>query len=143
MSRLRHIAFCAALTVMGLTGTSVAQDCIVLMSVESFSATGNAPAGAVCQIYQTMDGTTGTSCHWAFAYRGDDHQPFADALWQKVTSCTAGQPVPNDPQVNHPDSYGLKTWNTSDSSYSVAIKDKAALNKTFVFLRADPITAPD
>ena len=44
-------------------------------------------------------------------------------------------PVIEDLDVNHPDFYDLKTYTKMETSLAVSLKDKAALDQTYVFLR--------
>ncbi len=44
----------------------------------------------------------------------------------------------DETQVNHPDSYYLRAWVHGRHVYTVSVKDKAALNRTLVFIRLEP-----
>lgn len=41
-----------------------------------------------------------------------------------------------DQQVSHPDSYDLRQFNVNGTEVSVSLKDKGALNQTYVFFRS-------
>ncbi len=74
-------------------------------------------------------------CMWAFAYRDDNAIAGFDHLIAALKSCFDGQdPVRDDGTVNHPDSYDARRFTVDGIRFSVSVKDKAALEKTFVFL---------
>ena len=60
-----------------------------------------------------------------------------------VTSCFgAGAVVSSDTGVNHPDTYDLQMFRTVAGTVSVSLKDKGALQQTYVFLRIEKTPAP-
>ena len=111
-------------------GHAQAENCAAVAAIDRETA--------VCTSYVTQTGATGTSCHWTFPFRDEAALSFADTLWQSLQSCRPGAPRGNDQQVNHPDSYDLREWQTPSATYAIAVKDKGALNQTLVFLRHEP-----
>ena len=81
---------------------------------------------------------SGTACHWAFPFREAAARGFAEGLWFDLVRCRTGTALGPDAQVNHPDSYDLREWQTSPAVYALSVKDKGGLNRTLVFLRTEP-----
>ena len=110
--------------------------CAPLPAVEGFATGGTAPEGAICTTYLAQTGP-GVSCHWAFPFRDAAAPAFAEALWQVLTTCRAGEAAGGDLPVNHPDSYALREWVSGGVTYRVTVKDKGAEGRTLVFLRVE------
>lgn len=77
-------------------------------------------------------------CMWTFPYRDQAASSGFDALSNAVGMCigegAAGQ---QDQRVNHPDFYDARSYHRGNATVTVSIKDKAALEHTFVFLRVE------
>jgi hypothetical protein len=59
-----------------------------------------------------------------------------ESLLGQVEACA--NPIAADPSsVNHPDSYDLRQFSSGVGMISVSLKDKGALNQTYVFLRVE------
>lgn len=140
----QSVFFAARLIALGLAAllsfskVALATDCAVFDTLDRFAATAIPAPGATCSTFVTEAATIGTSCHWSHAYRGSTVAPHAARIWQHLTSCRAGQLLAPDTQVNHPDSYDLREWAHGRDVYALSVKDKAALERTFVFLRIEP-----
>ena len=89
---------------------------------------------ADCRIIIKPD-TKSHMCMWTFAYRSDSAAAGFERLIGDLKSCFDGrEPTREDIGVNHPDSYDASRFDIDGVRISVSIKDKAALEKTFVFL---------
>lgn len=91
-----------------------------------------------CSTSLDLSGARAQNCRWPFAYRAPEATEAFNAVLQATTACLDVQPV-SDQDVNHPDSYDLRTFHTDTAQIAVSIKDKGALQQTYVFLR---IAAP-
>jgi len=125
---MRHI-FALVLGLMPVTAT--ATDCINLANL---TETGRIDT-AKCRDYRAETGTRGSACQWTYDYRDASAIDHARALQTTITACHPGLTAPEDTLVNHPDSYELWEWETETGTFAVSVKDKAALQKTLVFLR--------
>lgn len=134
-ARLTAVVFVGFLS---LTPACRAADCPVIDALDLFAASGVPPSSATCITYVTDTAAVGASCHWSHPYRDGLAQSQAADLWRQLTACRDGHPLNEDTQVNHPDSYDLREWAHGQDVYGVSIKDKAALNRTLVFIRIEP-----
>ncbi len=68
--------------------------------------------------------------------RAEEAYDTFDRLTQSVHECLGEQAtVHNDQNVNHPDFYALIRYETEKASVNISVKDKSALERTFVFIR--------
>ncbi len=75
-------------------------------------------------------------CHWEFPHRAEEAYDTFDELVRSVHECLGKQAtVHNDQKVNHPDFYALTRYETEKASVNISVKDKSALERTFVFIR--------
>lgn len=75
-------------------------------------------------------------CAWAFPYRAEIAAETFDQLARDVGACFGSRAtVHKDQGVNHPDSYDVHRFQTVQADVSVSIKDKVALDATYVFIR--------
>jgi len=75
-------------------------------------------------------------CAWTFPYRAKRAGDTFDAFAGKLDGCLARRATPHgDRSVNHPDSYAARRYDLERAEVSLSVKDKAALGKTFVFIR--------
>ena len=89
-----------------------------------------------CNRSIALGGAVSHSCAQAFAYRSEAAQQTFAKMLEDVGTCAT--PIINRaPSVSHPDSYDLRQFETPRMIVSVSLKDKAALSKTYVFLRAE------
>ena len=91
-----------------------------------------------CSTYLSESGTAGFSCQKQFPYRSQAAKEYADILWTQILICEPGKQIAKDQQVSHPDSYELLQYKTASELYAVSVKDKGALNATYVFVRIEP-----
>ena len=89
-----------------------------------------------CQLALQLGGKKQLICSWQFDYR----DALATNQFIKLNNelrTYSGEtfPVIEDLDVNHPDFYDLKTYTKLETSLAVSLKDKAALDQTYVFLR--------
>ncbi len=81
-----------------------------------------------------LGGLKSTDCGWGFPYRSDAADAAFLGLLDDVATC--GTLVNTaDPDVSHPDSYDLREFEMDGGRVRVALKDKATLQQTYVFLR--------
>jgi len=140
--RPRHVtpplSFICCAAFLALPQNAVAADCAVFDAIDRQNASGTALTGAACSTYATANATAGFSCYWTHPYRDAAAQARASGLWQMLQHCRAGQPLVRGGGVNHPDSYDLREWAHGRDVYAVSVKDKAALDRTLVFVRVEP-----
>lgn len=95
--------------------------------------------GGSCQTTRNRAGETGFACHWAHDYRSESAASAFRALTQRFDRCFGAESLmPADRKVNHPDSYDLRRYRLNGQVVAVSQKDKAALDRTFVFVRVAP-----
>jgi len=117
---------------------ALASNCEVIRRMDAYAGTKVVPQDTTCTTFLTETGKTGASCYWVFGFRDPKARAFAADLSGTLRACRDGASLKEDQRVNHPDSYDLQSLRTSEGIYSISIKDKGALNQTFVFLRLDP-----
>lgn len=94
---------------------------------------------AKCTSALALSGQKSTHCAWPFDYRAPQATDAFEAVIKAVASCVdTSLKVENDQDVNHPDFYDLRIFNTSRGEVGVSLKDKGGLQKTYVFLRITP-----
>ena len=95
--------------------------------------TGLADASG-CSVRKTTQGNV-YLCDWAFPHRAKQAYDRFESLARDVHDCLGERAVlHNDQSVNHPDYYALRRFETDRASVSVSVKDKAALDRTYVFV---------
>lgn len=109
----------------------------------SVEPTGAITAGGTCDLSLQLDGSRVYRCYWKHAYRDADALAAFETKDRMLQTCTASKArAPQDQQVNHPDSYDLRTYQAGNVRLTASIKDKAALQETYVFLAIYGVT-PD
>ncbi len=94
---------------------------------------------AKCTTSRALSGKTSTHCAWPFDYRVPQASQAFDAVIQAVPNClSTSLQVENDQNVNHPDFYDLRIFQTRRGEVGVSLKDKGGLQQTYVFLRVTP-----
>ncbi|EBA02046.1 hypothetical protein RB2150_10649 [Rhodobacterales bacterium HTCC2150] len=79
------------------------------------------------------------TCTWAFPYRAKEaDNKFKKTLFDIQTCLGPNAKSNKDTGVNHPDSYDLWVIESDRTTARVSLKDKAALEKTYVFLQLIP-----
>ncbi len=75
-------------------------------------------------------------CGWAFPYRAPEATAAFERLVTTIAACLGAEAsVTADLDVNHPDFYDLRTFQSKGREIGVSLKDKAGLSETYVFLR--------
>ena len=74
-------------------------------------------------------------CSWTFPYRSDEAAATFEQFADQLEGCFGPEAAPGGgPGVNHPDSYAQRRYTAGPVSISLSLKDKAALDSTFVFV---------
>lgn len=73
-------------------------------------------------------------CAWGFGYRAPEAAAAFTGVLEAMTTCFGPQ-IAVDAAVNHPDSFDLRQFDIAGGAASVSLKDKGALQETFVFIR--------
>ncbi len=82
-------------------------------------------------------------CMWAFDYRDFRAATGLEDLTTAIETCLGAiRSQRQDNPVNHPDSYEARYFKLDGVNISASIKDKAALEKTFVFLWVEGDQSP-
>ena len=128
--------------ILALSATAAHADtyCADLMALTDGTATDIAlPSGTqgTCTTSLDLSGARALNCRWPFDYRAKAATETFFVLLDATTQCLNTDGV-TDQGVNHPDSYDLRTFNTDSAQVSISIKDKGALQQTFIFLRVTP-----
>lgn len=151
----RLLAVVSAAAFLATAGTAKAQDfCASIdalidharsgfaaIAVESTGGAGEqaaslALAGAsTCRVTRQGKGRR-YHCAWAFPLRARGAANTFEAFAGQLDACLAGRAtLHGDSGVNHPDSYAARRYELERAEVSLSLKDKAALGKTFVFIR--------
>lgn len=91
--------------------------------------------GGRCAITQELGSGPARYCQWPFSFRDPAASEWLRALRSDVENCFNVQALPNAGRVNHPDTFEHNQYLLDGAVLSLSLKDKAALRKTFVFLR--------
>ena len=76
------------------------------------------------------------SCRWAFALQDPRGREIYDALARRLMACAKSWE--HDTGVNHPDSYLAITIKLEENALRLSLKDKAALDATYLFYTRNP-----
>lgn len=91
-----------------------------------------------CRPSLGLGGTKAINCAWPFDYRAPQARAaFEDTIGAVEACLGTGASAQLDGLVNHPDSYDLRTYVIPQGSVAVSLKDKGALQKTYVFLKVE------
>lgn len=118
-------------------------DCDTIEAIVDAAQRGEAPShlpldAAECGQSIALGGRSAVHCAWVFALRAPEAEAFFDGMARAAMACAGAKTgVTNTPAVNHPDSYDLRQFRLDGVTLSVSIKDKAALGRTYVFIRAE------
>ena len=91
----------------------------------------------LCSSSQGQSGATAQHCRWPFSFRAPDARAAFDAVSADVAACLDSPAKTEEGEVNHPDTYDQRLFELPTGVISVALKDKGALQQTFVFLRVE------
>lgn len=142
MNGLRALAFCMLPCASPVFGADTCNDIKALSehvdpAVITLPTTGER---ATCKQSLMLSGDRQIHCSWAFDYRAEAAKHAFDRLSKDVAACLGNDArMIEDQDVNHPDFYDLTSFETDEQTIAVSLKDKAALQQTYVFLR---VTAP-
>ena len=75
------------------------------------------------------------SCRWSFGLGDAVSRALFDTLVETMRACPDFESAIRDSGVNHPDFYDAWAIQIGEQGFSVSIKDKSALQQTFVVLR--------
>ena len=75
------------------------------------------------------------SCRWSFDLGDDVSRALFEDLVKTMRDCPKLESAVRDSGVNHPDFYDAWAIQIGNQGFTVSIKDKSALQKTFVVLR--------
>ncbi len=78
-------------------------------------------------------------CRWSFDYRSDESIEMQDRMASDIRDCLGASTISPEQGVNHPDTYDQQLYRAGDMALSVSLKDKAAMQRSFVFLRIEKI----
>ncbi|MEM7122980.1 MAG: hypothetical protein AAF563_16995 [Pseudomonadota bacterium] len=93
------------------------------------------PGATYCRVNQSSL-SSAYYCAWAFPYRAELAGETFDRLARDIGDCVgAGATAQSGQSVNHPDTYDVRRFQTEEADVSVAIKDKVAMDATYVFVR--------
>ena len=77
-------------------------------------------------------------CRWDFPHRAQEAYATFDDFVLSVGKCIGETAdMLKDQNVNHPDYYALTRYEAEKASVTVSVKDKSALDRTFVFIRVE------
>ena len=77
----------------------------------------------------------GPFCRWEFDLGQGGSRTLFDTLSARMEACIASGSIARDPGVNHPDSYRALILTRSGHVLTLVLKDKSALDQSFVTLR--------
>lgn len=98
-----------------------------------------AGARATCRFSTDISGAKSTNCSWAYPYRSEAAAREFAAMLDAVAGCAVrADDDAADAPVNHPDSYELHLFRAAGGEIGLSLKDKAALDATYIFLRTTP-----
>lgn len=88
-----------------------------------------------CDIATSPDGIRIYHCRWDYTYREPAAVELMRTINIEIQKCLGVQSRKIEDGVNHPDTYEQRLFRLGDINISLSLKDKAALNQSFVFLR--------
>lgn len=93
-----------------------------------------------CQIIRSLGGANQFHCAWAFQFREIAAKNAYNLLNQHVAECFGNNKAGLlDKQVNHPDTYQQRQHEIGPVKLSISIKDKGALQETYVFMNVQGV----
>ncbi len=94
------------------------------------------PGAEDCATARSLSGEKSYYCAWKFAYRTAGAYGTFDAYDQSLQECFGDRAeLSQDQRVSHPDYYDLRQYRLDQVSVTLSIKDKSALQSTYVFVR--------
>jgi len=113
---------------------------LIVQARSNFSDGADQSAGALagaekCTMSRSEAGANAYHCTWGFSYRDAAASAFFREVDADLRTCLAGRAESaKDRGVNHPDTYDQRRYGLDDVIVTVSLKDKSALDRTFVFL---------
>ncbi|MEP2027917.1 MAG: hypothetical protein ABJI96_04300 [Paracoccaceae bacterium] len=106
-----------------------------LEDVTTANSIGMLPGAEKCSVVRSLSGANTYHCAWGFDYRSDAAKQSFEAVNQMVRDCfgDSSESV-KDAGVNHPDTYYQRQHILDEIVISVSLKDKVALQQTYVFV---------
>jgi len=133
---MRGVALACCLT-LAMPLPAAAQDfCDMLEEMIAGRAVASTDA-MLCSSSKGQSGATAQHCRWPFSFRAADAHAAFEAVSADVAACLNAPAKTEEGEVNHPDTYDQRLFETQSGMISVALKDKGALQQTFVFLRVE------
>ncbi|MEM7596192.1 MAG: hypothetical protein AAF382_00760 [Pseudomonadota bacterium] len=143
MNWVNWIAFALNALVIALwvatARAETAVSCEPLGAADSIDISPSAATQEECGTYLDQAGRDAQVCQWQFTYRSDEAKHAFEASETAFDGCF-NKTFPEGSDVNHPDSYDQVFYTTETALISLALKDKAQSNATYLFLRIE--TAP-
>ena len=94
---------------------------------------------ASCSFSLDTLGMKSANCNWAFSYRSAEATGAFQGMLAELSVCAdMASGIETDQSVNHPDFYDLRLMRIAGGEMGLSIKDKAAIQQTYVFLRLTP-----
>lgn len=114
-------------------------DCAALEAMASRDKAGAtalfAPYAPTCQTALQTTGET-LVCYSEHPFRSETATALAEKIEAKIAACFDAPVRQQDAEVNHPDSYAARWFDVPAGRLYLSVKDKGALQKTLVFVRA-------
>lgn len=130
----QEASFCAQLD---LALAAVDPDAQAAIVETMFHGNGAKPAN--CGVSLDLSGSRSTNCHWAFAFRSEAVELAFDKMLAQLSACAdPAFGVQKDLPVNHPDFFDLRVMRMTGGEVGLSLKDKTALQQSFIFLRLTP-----
>jgi hypothetical protein len=132
---VQDASFCDRLDqAMAATSSDDPQSAVVTDALKGFG-----PSSASCAFSLDLSGQESANCNWAFSYRSEEAQnQFQDMLATLSACADPAFGIESDQPVNHPDFYDLRMLHIVGGNVGLSLKDKVALQQTYVFLRLTP-----
>ncbi len=143
---LRHCLKLTTLACIGISSLAHANTCITFEDaiqqastnfetppVTPFTIYGIMPN--LCDVATTSDGIKIYHCRWDYGYRTSDAAELLRTINIDIQRCLGIQSRKIEDGVNHPDTYEQRLYRLGDINISLSLKDKAALNQSFVSLQ--------
>ena len=92
------------------------------------------PNAESCVKAQVLGQGVTVNCRWGFDYRSAGLEESFEHLSDTIANCFKITAQKSDHPVSHPDYYKLRQYEASGRMISVSIKDKGALEHSFIFV---------
>ena len=145
----RRLVGAAVLAVVSFSSAAGETDrCAALTALAAHATDGNVETQTLSDLTTRLDaedcGTALTNtgareihCRWSFDYRSEQAIAMQDGLASDIARCLPAQPARPERGVNHPDTFEQRVFQAGNTRFSLSLKDKAALMRSYVFLRVE------